>query len=178
MADGTPAPVKTWDLLVRASHWTVAGLVLWNLYEDSGGYAHRIVGYGAAAVVMVRIAWGFVGTAPARFTAWFPTPRKVLAYLSAVKSGHPPRHVSHNPLGGSMALVLWLLVLALAVTGWMSGLDAFWGDEWLHRLHSYLANALLVCAAIHVLAAIAMSFVHRENLIGAMITGIKRGEDA
>ena len=29
-----------------------------------------------------------------------------------------------------MVWLLWIVVLLLGVTGWMSRLDAFWGDDW------------------------------------------------
>jgi cytochrome b len=41
-----------------------------------------------------------------------------------------------------MVWLLWSLVLALGVTGWMTRLDAFWGDETLHDVHAWLAHAL------------------------------------
>src|SRR6185312_13066151 len=41
-----------WDLLVRLLHWTLAGLVLFDFVYDDGGYVHRMVGYGAAVVVL------------------------------------------------------------------------------------------------------------------------------
>ena len=73
-----------------------------------------------------------------------------------------------------MMLAMWTLLLALAVTGWMSRLDALWGEDWPIDLHALLADGLLVLVAIHVIAAIVMSSVHRENLVAAMVTGRKR----
>lgn len=82
-------------------------------------------------------------------------------------------HVSHNPHGGLMALMLWLLILALAISGWIMRLDAFWGEDWPQEVHTWLSLALEVCVCVHVAAAVLMSFWTRENLVGAMVTGCK-----
>lgn len=71
-------------------------------------------------------------------------------------------------------LAMWTLILALGTTGWLSRLDAFWGEDWPKDLHGLLADALAVLIVIHVTAAIAMSVFHKDNLIRAMITGRKR----
>ena len=42
----------------------------------------------------------------------------------------------HDPLGVWMIWLLWSLVLLLGVTGWMSRLDAFWGDDGIHEVHA------------------------------------------
>ena len=72
---------------------------------------------------------------------------------------------------------IWLLVLLLALTGWMSHLDAFWGDDGIRAVHSVLADLLFVAVLVHVLAVVAMSFVWRMNLPVAMITGRKKFRD-
>jgi cytochrome b len=89
-------------------------------------------------------------------------------------AGKPLHHQSHNPLGGLMAVTLWLLVMALAASGWLMRLDAFWGEDWPHDLHSALSIALQICVCAHVLAAVVMSLWTRVNLVGAMLTGVKR----
>ncbi|HEY4350116.1 MAG TPA: cytochrome b/b6 domain-containing protein, partial [Paraburkholderia sp.] len=128
----------------------------------------------AAALVGVRIVWGVVGSRYARFSAWWPTRAHLLAYLRSLASGKPLHHLSHNPLGALMALMLWALVIALAFTGWLMRLDAFWGEDWPQEIHTLLAVALEVCVCVHIAAAIVMSVWTRENLIAAMLTGYKR----
>lgn len=166
-------PVKTWDIWVRFTHWSVAGIVAWNLFGPTDPL-HRILGYIAAGLVMSRIVWGFVGTTHARFSAWWPTPSHLKDYLRSLAAGKRQHHLSHNPLGGLMALMLWLLILALAASGWLMRIDAFWGEDWPHDLHTWLSIALQICVGVHILAAIVMSVWTRENLIGAMLIGVKR----
>ncbi|RDK08350.1 cytochrome b/b6 domain-containing protein [Cupriavidus lacunae] len=165
--------VQVWDPIVRLTHWGVAALVLWDLYEDSGGPLHRNLGYAAACLVLVRVAWGMVGSGAGNFREWLPRASGVVAYVKAAVAGHPPRFLGHNPLGALMMLVLWILILALAATGWMSRLDMFWGEDWPKDLHGVLAYLLLALVGMHVAAAILMSRLHKENLILSMVTGRK-----
>ena len=73
-----------------------------------------------------------------------------------------------------MMLALMALVLALGLTGWLQGTDAFWGEEWLQVLHEWLADGLMLAAGLHAAAAIAIGRMERVNLVQAMFTGVKR----
>ncbi|CAG2153356.1 hypothetical protein LMG31506_04806 [Cupriavidus yeoncheonensis] len=168
------ASVRVWDVVVRVTHWSVAAIVFWDLIEDSGGRLHRVLGYIAAGLVLLRIVWGFVGSEHARFGAWVPRPAGVLAYSRALMQRRAPRFLSHTPLGAVMMLLMWALILALAVTGWMSRLDALWGEDWPIDIHAALADVLTALIVLHVLAAIVFSVAGKENLVRAMLTGRKR----
>lgn len=165
--------VQVWDPVVRLTHWSVAALVLWDLYEDSGGPLHRNLGYAAACLVLVRLAWGMVGSGAGNLREWLPGASGVVAYVRAAVGGHPPRYLGHNPLGALMMLVLWVLILALAATGWMSRLDMFWGEDWPKDIHGVLAYVLLALVVLHIAAAVLMSRFHKENLVLSMVTGKK-----
>ncbi|UXY15929.1 cytochrome b/b6 domain-containing protein [Chitiniphilus purpureus] len=170
--------VKVWDPLVRIVHWSLVVLVLGNLLNEDGSQLHRYMGYAAVALVVLRVLWGWIGSRHARFDDWFPWPSRLLPYLKALLAGHPPRHLGHNPAGAAMMLTLLALIVALGVTGWMMDLDAFWGEEWLENVHETLADVLLGCVAMHVLAALAMSWWHGENLPAGMIHGRKQSLSA
>jgi cytochrome b len=163
-----------WDLFVRLFHWGLVSAVALNYFvlEDSKTL-HEWVGYFAVVLVLARIVWGFVGSPHARFADFFPTPSRVWRHVRALAAGQADRHWGHNPLGALMMLALISLVLALGVTGWMQGLDAFWGNERLQDIHEVLANALIAMAGLHALAAIVMGRLDRTRLIRAMFTGVK-----
>jgi cytochrome b len=174
------ARIKVWDMVVRITHWTIAGIVVWNLFGPTD-QLHRGLGYAAAALAVLRIVWGFVGTRHARFCAWWPTWPHLADYLRSLAGGKPLHHLSHNPLGALMAVLLWALIFALAASGWLMRTDAFWGEDWPQALHLWLSIVLEVCVCVHIGAAIVMSLWTRENLIGAMFTGkkhAKRGQVA
>jgi cytochrome b len=138
---------------------------------------HRYVGYVILAAVAVRLIWGFVGARHARFSDFTPSPARLLGYLKALVRRQEPRYVGHNPAGALMIFGLIGLVTACGITGWMMGLDAFWGVGWVETLHEAAANLILAMAILHVLAALIESWRHRENLVLAMVTGLKRAPE-
>jgi cytochrome b len=164
--------LRVWDPVVRSLHWALAALVVFDLVYDDGGYVHRMVGYAAVAVVLLRLTWAGVS----RGHSLIPSIADTRAYMQLLLAGKPPRSAGHDPLGLWMVWLLWSLVLLLGLTGWMSRLDAFWGDELLEEAHSVLAYLLMAAVAVHVLAVVAMSLLWKENLPAAMVTGIKRPE--
>jgi cytochrome b len=154
---------RAWDLFVRAAHWGLATLVLVELLNEAGANPwHRYLGYAAAALVAGRLAWGLGDTGAARL--------KAMA-RSALRADTAPG--GHTPLGALMAFTLWALVLAAGVTGWMLGLDAFWGEQWLQDLHAAIAYLLASLVVVHVGAAVLASRAQRVNLVKAMVTGEK-----
>src|SRR5215510_14046973 len=153
--------VRAWSAAVRLLHWTLAGLVLTDFVRDDGDRVHRLIGYAAALVVMVRLGWA---VARGELAALRPSVSVSLDYLRLLMRGRPPRSLGHNPLGLWMVWLIWVLVLLLGITGWMTRLDAFWGDLRVQAAHSLLADILLVCVAGHLIGVGAMSWLWRENL--------------
>ncbi|EJB07226.1 cytochrome b [Rhizobium leguminosarum bv. trifolii WSM597] len=167
--------VKVWDPVVRVFHWTVVVACTLNLFIlEEGKYWHRMTGYVVAAAIGIRLIWGFVGTKHALFSDFFPTPRKVIDQIRGIVGRNEKRHLGHSPLASAMMLLLIALLMATVTTGWMTTLDAFWGEKWLERLHGTIANSIMVLAFIHGGAAILESWRHRENLVWSMVTGRKK----
>jgi cytochrome b len=167
--------VKVWDPIVRIFHWTVAGGVIANLtvlkHEEA---PHIYVGYAVIAALLVRLVWGVVGRRHAHFASFVPGPVGLIRYFRAMAARREPRYIGHNPAGAAMIVVLMLLVATVGTSGWMMGLDRFWGVGWVETLHETAANILIGAVALHVIGAIVESVRHRENLPLAMVTGYKR----
>jgi cytochrome b len=171
-ANSASRPV--WDRFVRLFHWTLVSCVCLNTFVlEEGEWAHEWAGYLAAGLVAARIVWGFIGSRHARFADFFPTSARLKRHLQAVRHGQAEQHWGHNPLGALMMLLLMALVIALGVTGWLQGTDAYYGEEWLQELHEVLANMLMLSAGLHAAAALVMGRIERTRLVKAMITGVK-----
>ncbi|MEO5794389.1 MAG: cytochrome b/b6 domain-containing protein [Rhodoferax sp.] len=169
-----PGPVVVWDRFVRVFHWSLVTCVVLNYFVLEGGKTvHQWVGSMALALVLARTVWGFIGTRHARFADFFPTPARLRSHLAHLRSGTHNPHPGHNPLGGTMVLVLMAVVLALGTTGWMQTLDIFWGEEWLQDLHRTMGNVLIGLATLHTVAALVMGRLERTRLVKAMLTGTK-----
>ncbi len=172
---GGASTVRVWDPFVRLFHWALvlSFAVAW-LSSHSWEQLHDLAGYAAAALALSRVCWGVCGTRYARFSQFVRSPRIVLGYLAAIAKGNEARYIGHNPAGGAMVVALLLAMGSTAFTGWMLTTDAFWGVEWLQRLHNVLAHGILVLVLLHLAGVTLASFRHRENLVGAMIFGQKR----
>jgi cytochrome b len=166
---------RVWDPLVRVLHWTLAlSVAIAWFTAHSAEEAHLWAGYYAAAVVVVRVSWGFLGTPHARFSDFVRSPATVARYLHAIVRGREARYIGHNPAGGAMVLALMAAIAATAVTGWMMTTDAYFGVPWVAAAHDLIAHGLLLLVFVHVCGVALASIRHRESLIGAMITGRKR----
>ncbi|MCZ2495865.1 cytochrome b [Xylophilus sp. Kf1] len=166
--------MKVWDPLVRVVHWGVAAGIAsaWWSLDHAGGW-HERLGYAVAALVLVRLAWGLVGSRHARFADFVAGPAATAAYARRLLRGTEERHLGHNPLGGWMALALWAGVLATCLTGWMFTTDAFFGMAWVENTHQALAWTVVGLLPLHLAGVLFTSLRHRENLLVAMITGRK-----
>ena len=166
--------ITVWDRVVRCLHWTLvlSVIVSWACTEWFVRW-HQPAGYVALAAVVVRLAWGLLGTRYARFAQFVRAPRATWSYTRSLWRHREPRYIGHNPLGGWMVLALLACVAGLCLTGWLYTTDRFWGDEVVDLLHQTLAWTLLGLALAHVAGVAFTSFRHRENLVRAMWNGRK-----
>lgn len=176
-----PARVLVWDAPVRVFHWllVLTFAAAWLTAEsERWRMVHVTLGYTMAGLVAFRVLWGLFGTRHARFTDFVRGPAAVAAYLKSLLRGRPEHHAGHNPAGALAIVALLLLAVAVPATGWALFNDM--GGEWLEDVHEGVANAMLALVAVHVAAVALSSWLHRENLVAAMITGRKSapGEEA
>ena len=170
-----PATVKVWDPLVRVFHWSLATLFLVAYATgDDIEKVHIAAGYTIAGLVAFRVIWGLIGPQHARFSNFLRSPAATFAYLRDVAMLRAPRYIGHNPAGGAMIVALLAVVGATAATGWLLDTDAFWGSESMTEIHSALAWAAAALVALHLCGVAIASRRHRENLVRAMVVGVKR----
>lgn len=196
------AMVRVWDPLIRIGHWVlVAAFATAFPTQGEPQWLHAFAGYAIAATVAVRIVWGFVGPRRARFADFATGPSRVLAYLHDLVSGRAERHLGHSPAGGAMTLAL-LLALALTALSGMATLaveegegplagivtaenmSAWAGNDENHggagafgEVHEVAANATLLLILLHLGGVLWASRAHGENLVLAMVKGLKRSHE-
>ncbi len=114
--------IKVWDPLVRVGHWIlVTGFLLayFTEAEDETLSVHVWAGYLVAAVVLVRIAWGFVGSRHARFADFLFSPGTTIVYLRDLILGSARRYLGHSPAGAAMIFLLFISLTAITWSGLM-----------------------------------------------------------
>jgi cytochrome b len=167
--------ILVWDLPVRMFHWLLvasfAGAFM-TAESERVRDIHVALGYTFVGLLAFRLLWGLVGSRYARFSSFAFGPKAVLAYLRSLLARRPERHVGHNPAGSWVIYALLVLGLTVGATGHSLHVD---DGHWLEELHEGVANALLALAFFHVAGAVISSFLHRENLVAAMVTGYKSG---
>jgi cytochrome b len=186
-------PVKVWDLPVRLFHWILTLLLVFQVVSGKIGGSltawHVYSGYGVLALIVFRIFWGFAGSTHARFASFLKGPAAALRFASRLLSRRAVPQVGHNPLGGWMVVAL-LISLALqvisglfandgiATEGPLAALVSLDVSDRLTLFHRWNLKVLLVLTGVHIAAAIYHWLAMKENLIGAMFTGVKRVPEA
>ena len=182
--------VKVWDWPVRVCHWSFALLVpvMWWTAENSEMAWHMRIGQLLLAIVVFRIAWGFLGSSTARFAGFLHGPATVMGY---VMRRSPPgvSPIGHNPLGGWSVVALLLLLLIQTSTGLFAG-DPFDGAtgplnatvgvftaDWLTEQHETLFWVLVGMIGLHLTAIVLYQGIGLQNLVEPMISGKKHESD-
>ena len=169
-------PVLVWDAPVRVFHWLMvlsfAGAYL-TAESERWRLLHVTLGYTVAGLVAFRLIWGVMGTRYARFSSFVRGPKHVARYLGALLRGKPEHHTGHNPAGALAIVALLALALAVTASGWGTYNDM--SGEWLEEVHEAAANLMLALVGVHIFAVLLSTWLHKENLVRAMITGRKSG---
>jgi len=170
-----------WDPFVRVFHWSLAGaFTVAFYYHDSmwDRMLHVQAGYVAGVLILLRIVWGLVATGYANFKSFPPNVVWAIKYLYRLVKGNAKHYIGHNPTG---ALVIYIM-LGLGLTAVSSGILVFeqgwiFSDYYLsayQTVHCYATWGWLIIVGLHVAGVLVESFLHKDNLILAMITGCKR----
>jgi len=170
-----PVMVRVWDPLVRVFHWSLVGSFVAAWFSPvSQAALHHWAGYAAAGLVLLRVVWGFAGTPHARFSDFVKSPGEILRYLMDMARGRESRHIGHNPAGGAMVLALMAGMVTATVSGYMMTTNRYFGIDWVEMFHRISVHAMLFLVIAHLLGVAFASLRHRENLVRAMILGLKR----
>lgn len=169
--------ILVWDIPTRLFHWllalTFAGA--WITSESERWRdVHVSLGYTFGALVLFRLLWGFAGSRYARFSDFVKGPASVMRYLRSLISARPEHHVGHNPAGGWAVLALLALGFITAASGLLTYNDLL--AKATEELHEGAASAMLGLVILHIAAVFLSGFLHRENLVRAMVHGYKQGE--
>jgi cytochrome b len=186
-----PPPLQTvriWDLPTRLFHWLLASAVIGCVVTAKiGGGAmvwHTRLGLCVLALVVFRLAWGFVGGHWSRFVRFVYAPGTLLRYLRGQARPEERLDVGHSPLGALSVFALLGVLMAQLGTGLVSDDEiAFVGP--LNRfvatetglaatsLHKTWGQWLVIgLVVLHVLAIVAY-LVRRNDLLRPMIGGDK-----
>lgn len=180
MTTGPQRTIRVWDLPTRVFHWClpVALIVLFVSADLYAMEVHALAGEAVLALVLFRLAWGFVGSQTARFRDFVVGPRGIADYLA----GHEPKSLGHNPVGALMVLALLAALLVLAVSGLFADDGIFYSGPLAGRignaqavrigeLHAAGAYAVAALAGAHILATLWHLVCRKRNLITPMLTG-------
>ena len=114
-------PVRSrpsWDPVVKITHWSIVTAIIANaLVTEEGSGVHIWVGYALAAILALRLLWGLIGPAEARFSAFPPSLRQALGHVRDIRTGKKEVHRSHNPLGALMVYAIWSMLGVIIASG-------------------------------------------------------------
>lgn len=168
-----------WDIFVRIFHWSLVaafGVAFYTHASEWDRLIHAQAGYIAGGLIIARIVWGLISTGYANFQSFPLNPIWAIKYMYRVLGGRAKHYIGHNPTG---ALVIYaMLATGLLAVGsgcivYNGGL--FFDDPYFAQtLHHYATWGWLALVILHVCGVLFESFVHKDNLIWAMITGCKR----
>ena len=159
-------PMPVWDRATRLFHWLLV-LAVCGAFASAWTHQpalHRTSGFAVLALVLFRLAWGFVGSDTARFARFLKSPGAALGDLAELPVRAPDRAVGHNAACGWMTVVLLITLAAVVGTGLAPGAPGHERAGWI----------LLGLVALHLLAILAYVVLKRQNLVRPMITGRKR----
>lgn len=178
-------PVKVWDGWVRLFHWSTVLLVILSYATAKADWIelHMLSGCLLLALVLFRLAWGFLGSETARFASFLAGPGAAMRHFARLRRGEEEgAHAGHNPAGGWMVVVLLALLLAQGTTGLFSddaelyrGPFADWigydASQVASAWHQRLFDLLMIAIGLHVGAILVYRLVFGRRLVRAMLTG-------
>lgn len=174
-----------YDLPLRIFHLLFALLFIAaftigkTIDDDSALFPyHMIAGLLLLVLIVMRIAWGMIGSKHSRFSNFVLAPRELLRYLKGLLSAAKPDFSGHNPASSWAAVIMMILAAALGVSGVLM-LSS--GGDSLKELHELLAYIFLFVVLLHLAGIIFHTIRHKDPIGLSMLDGrknIARNEDS
>jgi cytochrome b len=164
-----------WNKFIRLTHWLVAVIIILNMFVYADGDdIHIWLGYIAAGIVILRLTYGFVSRDQAHSLSKFPlSPSSLIQFVKDKINHHDAKYAGHNPAASWVYILIWLCLFGLTITGWMLGLDRFFGDEDVEQAHVIINTALQVTIVFHLLGMLLDGIQFKRHTWLGMFTGKK-----
>lgn len=167
-----------YDWPTRVFHWMFALLFIGAFFiakvldDDSALYPyHMIMGLTMAALVVFRIFWGLFGTRYAKFNSFMLSPVSVVEYFKDLLTSKTSKVLSHNPASSWAAIIMMLLTLGLALTGYLMTTGS--RQDVIKEVHELLANAFVIVVIAHIAGIIFHTIRHKDMIGLSMVDGQK-----
>lgn len=164
-----------WNKFIRLTHWLVAVIIILNMFVYADGDdIHIWLGYIAAGIVIFRLVYGFISRDQAHSLSSFPlSPSSLFKFFQDKINHRDTKYKGHNPAASLIYILIWICVFGLAITGWMLGLDRFFGDEGVEQAHVIINTTLQVTIVIHLLGMLLDGIQFKRHTWLGMFNGKK-----
>ncbi len=162
-----------WDVYTRLIHWLIAIPVILNYFLETGDMPHKVVGYLSLFGLLLRALMGIWSQGTANFKNLPLKKEEVKKFLQFLFDRKFQAYPGHNPLASWTYIFIWLNVLFLGISGFMMGMDQFWGLDWPEDLHRFFSYTMQVLLFLHLLGLALDSIKYKRVSFLAMITGKK-----
>ena len=166
------------DAPTRMFHWLLA-LCFAGAYLTSESERvqrlHAAFGYTMLVLLLFRLAYGWLGPRPVRWTSWLTKLRSGWAWCRSLWHAHHLPHLAGADVRAGQNLALVLVTSALTVLPvpliWSGHLLYTGAAEWLEEMHEAMANAMLLGVVAHLLMLTLFSAMRGTNLALPMLRG-------
>lgn len=180
--------IKVWDSFIRLYHWVMVALVgaLWWSGENGEMTLHLNFAIALAALLIVRIGWGFFGSQNTRFSYFVRSPAAIPGHLSALFSRRYQTGNTHSAAGGWAVIALLVILILQIATGLFSSDGILFSGPLSQYVSSDLVelatdwhktqfDVVLALIGLHI-AAIIIYRLFGVPLLGAMLSGYRNSK--
>jgi cytochrome b len=169
---------KVWSPWIRLIHWGLAIGFVYQFFNESGEDPHEWLGYALGTLIVLRWLYGRKAENPhEKWERFKVSPAEFWRAFKRTCRGRMPRELGHPPQAAFVMAGMFVLILLTVLTGHIQEIYFFFGEDWAHNLHRYLAYTALGLVILHVLGVFHASWVWKENLVGSMLHGRRRKTD-